>query len=999
MAVSLAHYAEQKKGEAGESAIPSGIRKRWRERIVANGWHEMGEEGAAKYLDRYGQNIGAPKVIQFARQAEAEGCSEMAQGFWLKAYELELGHAPPADDVHDKPAPVPVPPKLTESDIKEMKARKDIGGLTKALYYRSPDRVLTWQERRTAHQVRLAAASYLIQLDHVHATKALVKALKDDDARVRASAAEGLANRICSAQAVDPLLEALKDDSPDVRRNTALALGRAGDVGAVDALIAALKDDDSWVRSYAAGALRQLGDVRAVDALIAALKDHDSWVKRYAAGALGQLGDVRATEALREATQDRSQDVKESAVRALDRLSKPDYGEKPTKQEVEKMEARKDVAGLIQALHWLEIRREVISALGRLGDPSAADALIQVLQEDGSSGTFQAIEALGEIGGERAEAALVDVLKNGTKFKRLSAARELGRMGGGPRAVDALSDALQKDADLDTRLAVVEALGQMGAELCAVDALLRALKDDADPRVRLAVVEVLGQIGDSRAAAAFVQAIKEDTDLKARRCATEALQLLEGDRAIEAVAQLLQDDDEHAREHAAREWGWLGGPQAKNALASTLNDEAEGVRQAVTHALAQFGGVQVVAALLGALRDDAGQVRIPTVAALGKIGNEQAVPALIEVLKDDSGLARAAAAQALGQIRDERAVPVLLEALQDEAEEVRTAAVQALGQIGDERAVDALVAALADTDCAQAATWALEQIGGVRAEKALQASAGPSRLRLYPDNLPAELAESFQAEFGPFQDNIEATIQPYIAIRDQLEDRVILWHSKFGGRPYLPQGTPYPTTSEGRYLFLLAQINFAQVPRLEPFPQEGILQFYIADDGQYGMNYDDLTTQEGFRVLFFPEVVEDEKELVTDLSFLPKPAKFPISKPHSLTFARRYAPISVGDYRFESTVFGKDFSPPEEKIQVYERIISSYGDRIGGYPHFVTWHDRYDPRKKKVNKKEDYEILLLQTSDTWFGGEWGMLRFFIREQDLRKRDFSRVMYYCDWDID
>ena len=91
MTMSLAQYAAQKRAEAGESAIPSGIRKRWQERIVAPGWHAMGEEGAAKYLADYGQNIGAPKVVRLARQAE--GCPEVALGFWRKAYELELVHA------------------------------------------------------------------------------------------------------------------------------------------------------------------------------------------------------------------------------------------------------------------------------------------------------------------------------------------------------------------------------------------------------------------------------------------------------------------------------------------------------------------------------------------------------------------------------------------------------------------------------------------------------------------------------------------------------------------------------------------------------------------------------------------------------------------------------------------------------------------------------------------------------------------------------------------
>jgi HEAT repeat protein/uncharacterized protein YwqG len=706
------------------------------------------------------------------------------------------------------------------------------------------------------------------------------------------------------------------------------------------------------------------------------------------------------------------------------------------------MEARKDVAGLIQALRWERVQTAAISALGRLGDPRAIDALvrifqqkkqsesrqavealgqiggeraldvlIQALQEDGYYGALgvreNAVKALGKIGGERAEAALADVLKSGTPGTRLAAAKALGQMGGGARAVDALLHALQEDADSRTRLAVVEALRQMGGGSRVADALLHALQKDADPRTRLAVVEALRQMADPRATAALVQVIKEDTDSEVRRCAAEALQGLEGDRAVEAAVRLFQDGDEHTRERAARELGWLGGPQAEKALTSALNDQAEGVRQAATRALAQLGGAKVVAALLAALRDDAGQVRIPTVAALGKIGNANAVPALIKVLKDDSGPARAAAAQALGQIRDGRTVLALTEALQDEAREVRAAAAQALGQIGAERVVDTLVAALADPDCAEAATWALEQIGGVRAERALQASAGPSKLRLRLEELPAELAAPFKAEFEPFEGNIEATIQPYVEIRYRSEDRVILWHSKFGGRPYLPQGTPYPTAPDGRYLFLLAQINFAQVPRLEPFPREGILQFYIADSDLYGMDFrdlraGDLTAQKGFRVLYFPQVIEDEKELVTDFGFLPKP-KFSISKPHSLTFARGYAPISVGDYRFESAVFGEDLSDTEEKLweiqSTYRRIFPADEDKMGGYPYFVTEHDRYDPRKKKARKEEEYEILLLQTSDTWLGGEWGMLRFFIREQDLRNRDFSRVMYYCDWDVD
>nr|WP_243103827.1 YwqG family protein [Clostridium sp. JN-1] len=50
-------------------------------------------------------------------------------------------------------------------------------------------------------------------------------------------------------------------------------------------------------------------------------------------------------------------------------------------------------------------------------------------------------------------------------------------------------------------------------------------------------------------------------------------------------------------------------------------------------------------------------------------------------------------------------------------------------------------------------------------------------------------------------------------------------------------GMEYPKASNGEYLRLLAQINFEEVPHLEPFPQKGILQFFILADDVYGLDF------------------------------------------------------------------------------------------------------------------------------------------------------------------
>lgn len=76
--------------------VPSSIRKRWVERVIPRGLHQMGEGGALQYLADYGRGISSPKCIDLARQALAEGCEEMALGFFKKAYELETGRVAPS---------------------------------------------------------------------------------------------------------------------------------------------------------------------------------------------------------------------------------------------------------------------------------------------------------------------------------------------------------------------------------------------------------------------------------------------------------------------------------------------------------------------------------------------------------------------------------------------------------------------------------------------------------------------------------------------------------------------------------------------------------------------------------------------------------------------------------------------------------------------------------------------------------------------------------------
>ena len=248
-------------------------------------------------------------------------------------------------------------------------------------------------------------------------------------------------------------------------------------------------------------------------------------------------------------------------------------------------------------------------------------------------------------------------------------------------------------------------------------------------------------------------------------------------------------------------------------------------------------------------------------------------------------------------------------------------------------------------------------------------------------------------ELEPYRNAIEATAKPYLKIELTDNPHLTWWQSKFGGLPYMPQNFDYPKSRDGEYLYLLAQINFTEVPHLEGLPEEGILQFYIASDGMYGCDLGNPRQQDKFRVIYFEDVELNVTELVTDFSFLPQPEKYnlPLQGSSGLEFAIAFAPISGSDYQFE--LFEDEEG--DELFDLYWQKFEVPEHRLLGYPNFT----QDDPRFF-IKKGEPYILLLQINSDRqenidlmW--GDLGIANFFIRYSDLIQLDFSRIIY--NWD--
>lgn len=233
--------------------------------------------------------------------------------------------------------------------------------------------------------------------------------------------------------------------------------------------------------------------------------------------------------------------------------------------------------------------------------------------------------------------------------------------------------------------------------------------------------------------------------------------------------------------------------------------------------------------------------------------------------------------------------------------------------------------------------------------------------------------------------------------------------SKAGGIGYLPIDQEYPKHSEsGVPLFLLAQLNFSQLPSLPDYPEKGILAFYVDyTDDLIGLDFDAPTGQTGFRVLFFEDTsvasYTREQQLaiqaeITDELYKVVDGEFKLSAVKEIHYA------CSDSYEFQQH-FGKriyewledTFDQEEQREKIHSGLYDlALGSKLGGYPFFT----QEDPRLYEETTK--YDTLLFQLDTEKIDADWSIMwgdmgvgNFFISHDALKNKDFTDIQY--NWD--
>jgi HEAT repeat protein len=376
--------------------------------------------------------------------------------------------------------------------------------------------------------IRRSAAAALAFVDP-QATSTFIRLMGKREANVREAATWGLAMLGPDAvEAVPALIQALKDREPTVRAGSAVALRRIGPGAkqAVPALTNALEDNDGDVRSAAASALYYIGpDEESVPNLIQTLRDEEQpWARSSAARMLGGLGHgaAEAVPALIDALEkDEDFQAREQSALALGRI-----GAEPAEA----------IPALVQALENDQVRYVREAAAEALGmfELEALDTvpvLIRALENDDSRVRYKAQFALSSITGFSVNDD-PDVWAN--RWARISSVtktlrdKELSPFDLVP---------MLNSADMDVRQDAIWALGYIGPQSAhATPHLVSALRQEEDKEARCLAIWALARIGPQAVPALAKTLYSEDSWAQAG--AVLALYYM-GPEAMESVPHLI----------------------------------------------------------------------------------------------------------------------------------------------------------------------------------------------------------------------------------------------------------------------------------------------------------------------------------------------------------------------------------------------------------------------------------------------------------------------------
>ena len=430
--------------------------------------------------------------------------------------------------------------------------------------------------------------------------RALVAALKDQRAPVRAAAIEMLA-KLQGRAAIPDIAPLVGDPEDSVAIRAVGALFELGGDGTLEPLRKALHSPSAQLRTETASIAGDTRDLRLVKDLGALLSDEMPGVRRTALEALRAIGAPSTFPFLMAGTGDASAAIVESAVAGLDNLK--DTRALPRVTQLSgspSREIRAAVAHAIPSLGGLATHAELFLRLAQDPDlgvrlaaatglrdapaPEAGPPLVKLIADSDARVRRVAVQALREQKGPAATAALAAALLDVDENVRASAVLALGTRSAKDQASRIAT--LATDSSERVRFAVAATLGDLGRVEDL--ATLKVLAADPVASVRAGAVVAAARVGTS-AALPIVSSGAKDADPVVRLETVRALGLLDVPEALARLREIAAEGDLASRIAAIDQLGARKDRGAITLLRKIAQDPVETLRAAALRALEAIG--------------------------------------------------------------------------------------------------------------------------------------------------------------------------------------------------------------------------------------------------------------------------------------------------------------------------------------------------------------------------------------------------------------------------
>jgi len=299
--------------------------------------------------------------------------------------------------------------------------------------------------------------------------------------------------------------------------------------------------------------------------------------------------------------------------------------------EIEKLKEEKEIEKLVDLLQESEVqvREEVVKALGMMGSEEVLPHLIERLKEDPAATV-------------RANAALA--LSNFESKECKSALKEAA-----------------EDEDWEVRHDSAIAMGEF-QDLELKDKLCSLVKDK-ETEVRKKAINSLGEIGDEEK----IKEIKKYLDDDAlKKNAARAISKIGTEKALEPLEKIYHDGDQEMREIAVKGIGNIESEEVSSVILDSLKDDSWRIREEAAKILGEKGEREYVKHLVERLKDENKYVVEASLRSLGILDGEEALEAIKGKMGDDEPSVRIAVADALKTIDTVNSAEFLLNQLQEE---------------------------------------------------------------------------------------------------------------------------------------------------------------------------------------------------------------------------------------------------------------------------------------------------------------------------------------------